>query len=257
MLALSLIYTNVMTVDLFAIAVVVFFSAGLIKGTVGIGLPTIVISILSTVTDPRLAMATTLIPIFFANLLQFYRANSPKKLVIAYWPFMLMLVSFNYVVSQLSFAVDTSKILLALGIVVLVFAASSLVKQPPRLPEHWDRPIQFGAGVTAGLMGGLTNIWGPPMVMYFVSKRLSKEAFISATGAVLTVGSLPLIVSYGQAGLLPSSTILGSIALVVPVFVGMRLGEILRKRINTELFIKLLLIVFLLLGLNLIRRALV
>jgi len=244
-----------MNLELLMLAGLVFLGAGIIKGTVGIGLPTIVISVLSMAIDPRLAMALALLPVLVTNFWQFWRANADKRRVLHYWPFALMLVVFNYLLSMLSFGVDTKYILLALGIVVVVFALSSLLRQPPPLPDHWDRPTQFIAGGLAGIMGGLTTIWSPPMVIYLIAKRLDKEEFVMVTGAVLTVGSLPLLLSYTQSGVLATDMLLQASLMTVPTLVGMRIGEAIRSRVNRELFVKMLLIVFLLLGLNLIRRA--
>ncbi len=244
-----------MDIELLALAALIYLIAGLVKGTIGIGLPTIVISLLSTVADPRWAMSITLLPILITNTWQFYRANTPKTEVLAYWPFMLMLVSLNYGVSQLSFHFDTEVIMLVLGVVVIVFAITNLMRRPPPLPPRWDRLTQFCAGSAAGIMGGLTTIWGPPIVMYLLSKRIGKEEFVAASGAILTVGSLPLLVSYGQSDYLDAAVLSTSFTVLVPALLGMWLGEQIRKRINTERFIKVLLTVFLLLGLNLVRRA--
>lgn len=244
-----------MNTDLLLIAALIFLGAGVIKGTVGIGLPTITVSCLSMVTDPRWAMSIVIVPIFVTNFWQLYRAKAPKRLALAYWPFILLLVVMNYLVSHYSFGVDTDNLLLALGIVVILFALSNLFRQPPPLPPNWDKPAQIISGTLAGILGGLTTIWGPPMVMYLLSKRLDKEMFVMITGAILTAGSLPLIASYVQSGYLTTQVLSTSVILMLPALLGMFLGEQLRKRIDTERFVKLLLLVFLMLGLNLIRRA--
>lgn len=244
-----------MDTELLLIAALIFLGAGVIKGTVGIGLPTIVVSFLSMMTDPRWAMSIVIVPIFATNFWQFYRAQAPKRLALAYWPFILLLVVMNYLVSHFSFGVDTGNLLLALGIVVILFAVSNLFRHPPALPPSWDKPAQVFSGTLAGTLGGLTTIWGPPMVMYLLSKRLDKETFVLVSGAILTAGSLPLILSYAQSGYLSTHTLGVSLGLMLPALFGMFLGEKLRKKIDTERFVKLLLLVFLLLGLNLVRRA--
>ncbi|MGB0865006.1 MAG: sulfite exporter TauE/SafE family protein [Granulosicoccaceae bacterium] len=244
-----------MDFELLAVASFVYLLAGIVKGTVGIGLPTIVVSLLSMTVDPRWAMTVVILPIFATNFWQFVRADAPKQLALDYWPFMLMLVVLNYFVSLSSFAVDTHNILLALGVVVIIFATTNLMRQPPPLPMQWDKPAQLIAGSLAGVLGGLTTIWGPPMVVYLLSKRIDKEVFVLVSGAILTAGSLPLMLSYAQAGFLDQATLISSAILIIPAIVGMFLGEQIRKRINTERFVKLLLLVFLALGLNLIRRA--
>lgn len=239
-----------------ALAAFIYWLAGVVKGTVGIGLPTFTVSLLSMTVDPRWAMAVVILPIFATNSWQFLRAEADKRQVLRYWPFVALLVILNYAVSRASFAVDTDNILLALGVVVILFAVGNLLRRPPALPARWDGPAQVLSGATAGVLGGLTTIWGPPMVAYLLSKRVDKESFVMLSGAILTAGSLPLMLSYAQGGYLDRATLLTSLLLIAPALVGMAVGERLRKRVDTERFVKLLLLVFLLLGLNLIRRAL-
>ena len=93
------------------------------------------------------------------------------------------------------------------------------------------------------------------MVIYLIAKRLDKEEFVMVTGAILTAGSLPLLLSYTRSGILASDMLLQASFMIVPTLIGMRIGESIRGRVNRELFVKLLLIAFLMLGLNLIRRA--
>jgi uncharacterized membrane protein YfcA len=92
--------------------------------------------------------------------------------------------------------------------------------------------------------------------MYFVMIRLPKETFIQATGLIWFAASVPLLTGYRQNGILDDSTAVLSLAACLPSFVGQWIGTSVRARIEPDSFRKVLLIVFFLIGLNLIRRAL-
>ena len=111
------------------------------------------------------------------------------------------------------------------------------------------------AGALGGLLGGVSTIWGPPMMMYFVMLRLTKDVYIQAVGLVWFIASIPLVIAYIRYGILTFQTTLLSIIMCIPGAIGFLVGQKLRRRINQKLFRTLLLWFLLLVGLNLIRRA--
>jgi uncharacterized membrane protein YfcA len=113
------------------------------------------------------------------------------------------------------------------------------------------------AGILAGLMGGLTSVWAPPMAVYLAARHVPKTEFVRASGLLIFLGSLPLAAGYIHQGYLTGELTLISLALLVPAFAGFALGEALRQRMSEQTFRQALLVVFLLMGLNLIRRALI
>ena len=59
--------------ELVAIAIGVFLLAGIIKGLIGIGLPTAAVGMLSQVIDPRVAIALMVFPSLLSNAWQVWR----------------------------------------------------------------------------------------------------------------------------------------------------------------------------------------
>ena len=57
------------------IAIVVYVLAGMVKGTIGIGLPTTAVSLMAQVTDARSAVTLVVIPMFVTNLWQVIRSG--------------------------------------------------------------------------------------------------------------------------------------------------------------------------------------
>jgi len=237
-----------------ASAVAVYLLAGLVKGTIGLGLPTAAVSLMAMVGDTRTAIALAIVPMVLLNGWQIYRSGDVR----ATWRrFRLLGVTMGIgigVVSLLAARVPTDLITLALGSAITLFAVSGLLGTVPRLSARFDPLAQVAAGVSAGAIGGLAGIWAPPIVVYLSSIRLDKDAFVRATGLLLALGSVVLAISHAATGLLDATQATLGLCLVVPALAGFALGERLRARLDGATFRRTVLVFFLVMGLNLIRR---
>ena len=221
----------------------------------GIGLPTAAIAFMTLFLDPRTAIALVLFPMVGSNIWQLIRGGHMWRSAKRYWLFAIILL---IGVGATAFGTKDASdrvLLMALGIVVLVFVAVSWRNLIPALPEAYDKHAQVGFGLLSGIIGGMTAAWGPPMAMYLTTKRVDKDEFVRATGFMIIVGSLPLIYAYIQLGFMTGPLATISVSMLFPTLIGFSLGEVLRARLSAEAFRNALLLVFVVLGLNMIRRA--
>ena len=118
--------------DVLAIAAIAFLIAGIIKGLIGIGLPTASVGMMSQVIDPRVAIALIVFPSLLSNAWQVWRMGDVLGAARRYWLFLLMLMSMILLIStSVTSAVPTGTIMLVLGCVVILFSVSSLAWSPP------------------------------------------------------------------------------------------------------------------------------
>lgn len=245
-----------MTTEILLIAFCAFLFAGVIKGTIGIGLPTITISTMAQFVDPRVAIAFLLLPALVTNSWQIYRGGRLMHCIQNLWPFGLTLMVTLFIATFFAPGIPVDYLVAGIGVMVVLWTVSSLIKAPPALPERLDKPVQFVAGFISGVTGGLTAIWSPPMVMYLHSRHLSKNDFVAFTGFLIMCGTLPLALGYLLNGLLTRELAMGSALMILPTLAGFTIGELMRSRLNGKQFQKFVLVVFCIMGLNLIRRAL-
>lgn len=241
--------------ELIIYAILVYILAGTIKGTVGIGLPVTAIGILSQFADPRLAISLVVFPIIVSNAWQIYREGQVLETIKTYWVFALAMMLVLGGMTFVTASIDTGTLILILGIVIVLFAISSLMFTPPSVPDRYDSLAQLLCGVMSGVLGGLTAIWAPPIVFYLIARKTDKKDFVRVTGVLLFCGSIPLGIGFWQAGLFTGSTALFSMGMIVPTLIGFSLGEVLRRRLNSQRFRTLVLVFFLVVGLNLIRKS--
>lgn len=245
--------------DLTTLAIV-FISVcigGVVKGIVGIGLPIVSIAILVNFLPPSLSIAIVVIPILVTNLWQATRFSGLLHLLRRFWLTILFFVTSLSITARLLVGIDPQYLFGALGISVVIFTASNLFR--PRVhavtpqTERWLGPL---AGIAGGFLGGISTIWGPPLMMFLMMLNLKKDEWVRAVGLIWFTGAIPLTLSYWANGMLNEQSFPLSVAACIPGMIGILIGEKIRGYVNQETFRKVLLTLLFLIGLNLIRRAL-
>ncbi len=231
-------------------------TGGVVKGVVGLGLPIVTLAILLNFMPPLTVLGLLVAPILVTNLWQSLRAGNLLQPLGRFWPMIVMAVIFLFIGAELIVGMDTAVLFAVLGCFVVVFSATNLIK--PRVhplkpeTEKWAGPL---AGALGGLLGGISTIWGPPMMMYFVMLKLDKDTFVRTVGLAWFSMAVPLTFAYWRNGIFTGDVIPLSLAACVPGMIGIRIGEKIRQHIDQETFRKVMLAVLLIIGLNLIRRA--
>ena len=80
-----------MNLDLFELAIVVavFVLAGMVKGVIGLGLPTIAMGLLGALMTPNQAAAILVVPALLTNLWQMWDGPARKILLRRLWPMLV------------------------------------------------------------------------------------------------------------------------------------------------------------------------
>ncbi|NND90526.1 MAG: sulfite exporter TauE/SafE family protein, partial [Granulosicoccus sp.] len=229
--------------------------AGVVKGTLGIGFPTTAVSLLAQVTDARTAISLVVIPVVVTNAWQVWRCRAVRGVFRRVWILLVVMLVFIGLFSQMASVVPVALLTGILGLIVTVYAATSLYRPMFSIPDRYDHLAQIVTGVSSGVMGGITGVWAPPILIYLNARNLQPLVFVATTGLLLFMGSTVLLAGYVNAGLIGTSTALLSCALLLPSLLGFSAGELIRHRMSARRFERALLWFFLIMGLNLVRRA--
>src|SRR5881296_2540826 len=189
--------------------------AALVKGAVSFGFPPLATPLLALVMDVKSAVAVLIIP--------------------------------NIVMDGLQ--------LLRLGDFALVFVALSLTRRQPVVPAAWAQWLAVPVGLIAGVIGGVTNGPGLPLVMYFYSLRLSKHDFIRSVAFTFVVYKVIQVGTVVWFGLLTWRLLAVSLGLTAVALGGFRLGLLLQDRLEPVTFNGLVLTFLGALGIWLVVRA--
>ncbi len=241
---------------LLALVLATYLLAGTIKGVTGLGFPAICIGLTTLFLDPRTAIALVLFPMIVSNFWQIWRAGDILRAARDYAPFAAIMMIGAFAMALFAAGASDRLLYAVTGIAFVLFVVVNLVVDLPPLPDRYDRAAQLGFGASAGILGGLTAIWAPPIAIYLSARHRTGDEFVRASGLLISLGSIPLIAGYATSGTLTAGLALGSAVLVVPALLGFRVGEMTRTHLSPILFRRVSLALFLLLGLNLLRKAL-
>lgn len=243
---------------LMAFACGVAVAAGLVKGIVGFGMPMILISGLSSVMPAEVALGWLIIPTLATNGWQALRQGAKAAWVSIRQFRVFLLVGFVLMVTAAQFVrvLPNQVFLLLIGVPVSIYAAMTLSGRALRLPPGPSRGVQAVAGTVAGFFGGISGVWGPPTVALLTAMQTPKADQVRIQGVIYGLGALALVGAHLVSGVLNSATFPVSVALTIPGLIGMWIGFAIHDRIEQETFRKLTLILLLIAGLNLVRRAL-
>ena len=233
-----------------------FVVAGTVKGVVGLGLPTTAIGLMTLFLEPRTTIAIVLLPMLLLNAWQVWRAGDTWAALGRYRVFIAVLAMGIIGTLPLAGRASDEALLAFTGLVILLFVAVNASVVVPRLPDRFDRAAQGVAGLAAGVIGGVTAVWAPPMVIYLTARRADKDEVVRASGLLILAGSIPLTTGYVLQGHMTQATAGVSALMVLPGLLGFTIGERLRRHLSPERFRTVLLVIFFGLGLNLLRRSL-
>ena len=241
----------------FVAALAITLFAGFVKGAVGFAMPLIMISAFSAFLTPEFALAGLMLPTLVTNLSQAFRQGVPaaRDTAFRYRRFLIGTVVFIAISAQFVQVIPQTVFLLLLGLPITAFAALQLAGRSLALNLRHRERAEWGLGIIGGLYGGISGIWGPPLLILLLSTSVPKVEAIRAQGVVFLIGAAVLLASHLQTGIANPATLAFSAALVVPAMLGMRIGYLLQDRLPQAQFRHWTQILLVLTGLNLIRQA--
>ncbi|GED23140.1 sulfite exporter TauE/SafE family protein [Halomonas halmophila] len=149
---------------------------------------------------------------------------------------------------------DENHVRLLLGVVSLLFVVYMILKPSASRPIHalWAWPAGIGVGVTSFL----AHAGAPPMNLYLVPRRLSKQAFIATCTLCFAAVNLMKLPPYLWLGEINLTSAWASLALVPVAWAGVKSGLWLQSRVNERLFYRLVILAMAIVGVQLIVKAL-
>ncbi|HEX4326436.1 MAG TPA: sulfite exporter TauE/SafE family protein, partial [Burkholderiales bacterium] len=230
--------------------------AGLVKGVIGLGLPTVAIGILGLVMAPSQAAAILIVPSLVTNVWQLAAGARFGALLKRLWPLLVGTCVGSWAGTLLFEGVNMRWAPVALGgalIAYVLIGLSAVQFSVPRRIEGWLGPL---IGATTGIVTVATGIFVVPTVPYLQALEMDRDDLIQALGINFTVSTIALAGGLMHGGLLRPAILGFSAIALVTAMIGMFLGTHLRARIPPPVFRRCFFGGLLLLGCHLTLRGL-
>lgn len=220
-----------------AFVIAIFTLAGLIKGTIGLGLPAVSMGLLTIFMSPFQAATLLIIPSMLTNFWQLFAEGHVLQLIRRFWLLLLGIIvgSVWSVFPTLGHSEFHSEALLG-GMLTLYGLYGLFAKKMPDLSRHesWLSPIM---GYLGGALTVATGVVVIPVVPYLQTLHLKRDDLVQALGLAFTTSTLCLAIFLHQNPVedIPIDYAMSAIALV-PALIGMWLGKKIRYRIPEQKF---------------------
>lgn len=214
---------------------------GLIKGTLGVGLPLFAVPVMSLFITSTQAIALVSVPVLVSNIWQVWQEGSLKTSMKRFWPLMLTqaVVTIFSVYWTLSFSVKELNAVLAFALIVAVVLMA--FKPSFNIPPQKEPAISALVGVTSGLLGGASSLMGPIVISYMMSLKLSRDEFVGCISVIYLNAAWPLYLAMWHFGRMSLDDVGYSFLAIVPMFLGLQAGRSIRHRLSEDTFRKALL----------------
>jgi uncharacterized protein len=240
---------------LLAIACAAFFFAAFSKGITGMGFATTCLPIIALTMGLEVALPLVLVPSVASNIIVQVEVGHFRESVRRFWP-MVVAAMIGVVIGLVLLTwMEARAAGAALGVVLFVYGLFALKTPNLTLPPHLEKPLGPVTGLTTGVINGLTGSQLMPVLPYLMALHLDRERFVQAINCSFTASSIVMAIGLSKIGLMNVETALISAIGIVPVWVGLKLGGNIRRRLSPELFRKLVIYMLMASGVLLLARA--
>ena len=214
-----------------------FFVAGIVKGVIGQGLPSVVLALLTVVIGLKPALALLLAPTFVTNVWQALQGPALITILRRTWT-LLLAACFGAWLGVGVLAANDAKMMSAfMGLVLTAYGLLGLARPvlpaPGRRHEIWLAPV---VGLINGVLSGMTGSLALPGVPYMQSLGFDKNTLVQGMGLLFTVSISAMAVAMSDYRLLSPELAGASAAGIAPALAGMWAGQRIRHRLSEDAF---------------------
>ncbi|MFG1477169.1 sulfite exporter TauE/SafE family protein [Xanthobacter sp. V4C-4] len=244
------------------IGFLVLVLAGVVKGVIGMGLPTVGVGLLSVLMTPAHAAALLIVPSAVTNVWQFATGPGRGATLRRFATMMAALAAGTLTGGWMLGGLASPLALPALGCTLILYGALGLSRLTLAVPRRWEPWMSPLMGFATGLVTGTTGVSVMPSAPYLQALGLPRDDLVQALGLTFTVSTFALAVTLALPGGAADALfadpllLLASAAALVPALIGMELGRRLRLATSPAVFRQVFFGGLAVLGLYMVGRSL-
>ena len=231
-----------------------FFVASFLKGLTGLGFSTFCLGFLAVFMDLKLAIPLVFLPSISSNLMVMFEAGRFFEALRRFWLLYLSAVPTLILGIWILNTSQNQAPKAILGLVMLLYGIWGFKKGISKLSEKREKQLKVPVGILSGLVNGVTGSQIMPIMPYLLSLKMDRDLFVQAINSSFTFSTIIMIIGLGKLGFITLPVIYLSATGIVPVAVGIFLGGKIRKKVTEETYRKMVLVLLIILGCNLVIR---
>jgi len=238
------------SIELILLASLIILGAFIIKGLTGFASSLLSIPFLILFIDLKFIVPVMTVVSIFSGLTLFLMT---KKHIVKkeFWIIFIFILLGTLVGVKLLVNYSTIFLERILGILIIVFSLNMLINTQKLLKIKIKESWAVFVGFLSGILGGMFDTAGPPIVIYF-GHKLDKMAFRATLVVILFLEAVWRTILYSFNGYITFETFKFTFYLLPAVFIGLFLGSKIHIKVNEVLFKRIISIILIIAGLFLI-----
>ncbi|GAA0408224.1 hypothetical protein GCM10009133_15980 [Cocleimonas flava] len=196
--------------------------------------------LLALITDLHTAIILTLIPTVLVNLVSIISEGNIFTAIKHHLPLALYALIGSSLGTLLLISVDSEIFKALLGIAILIYLFIDKIKFNLSWIQQKPQLSKLIFGLSAGTLGGLTNVMAPVLIIFTLESRYTKQQIIQANNLCFLFGKLIQIVLFTSHGQFSSSDLKTSLVMLAATAIALFIGVKIKKRIQAEIYNKVL-----------------
>ncbi|WP_009963800.1 sulfite exporter TauE/SafE family protein [Verrucomicrobium spinosum] len=228
--------SNAASLNVLLLTGAVFVLAGVVKGVIGLGLPTVAVALLALVMSPAEAAALLVVPSFVTNVWQIWPWGTLGPMLKRLGGMQIGIVAGSLLGAWILGAPAGKWAMVGLGTALIGYAGWALTGARMTVRSEWERWLGPLIGGSTGFVTAATGVFVIPAVPYLQALGLKKDELIQGMGISFTVSTVVLALGLVMNGSYPTAVLGSSALMLVPALIGMYAGTFLRSRLSPAKF---------------------
>jgi uncharacterized protein len=234
-----------------------FLVAGLVKGVIGMGLPTVAVGMLGVIMAPSSAAALMVIPSLVTNIWQALAGGFLRPALRRFGTMLLTICVGTWTVALLAPDVEPRIATATLGGILVAYVLVGRFGIAFGVPRRFERWLSPCVGLATGAITAVTGVFVMPAVPYLQRLDLDRDHLVQALGLTFLVATIALGLSLPATMMRILSTDSHlPLAALAAALSGMWLGQRVRRWISPGAFRAFFFWGLLALGMHLLLRGL-
>src|SRR6266481_4987412 len=212
--------------------------AGLLKGIIGVGMPVVALPLLSLFIDIKSAVMLLSMPLIFSNVPQALEGGKTRRCLMQLMPVILGMIPGLFLGVRVLLALDANVAEMIAGLAVIGVGGVTLLAPKLQLQSRLVLPAGIAFGFFGGMLGAIAAMPGPLVFIFLLAKGLRGKAFTKEASLYLVVSSGLLAILLMASRQFNWLDVLVSTAAMLPVMLGIYVGQHMRDKIAPRTFKK-------------------
>ena len=229
-----------MEVDfIIGLGIIVFF-ASIVHGSIGFGFGMISTPLIALFTDIQTTIMLMIIPTMIVNIVSIVSEGKFLEAIKKFWFIITLMVLGSVIGTILLIYANSEFFKLLLAFIIFLYLLQSKVKMRVSFVSKYPRVSTYFLGIFGGTISGLTNVVAPLMIMYTMELNYSKKDTIQLSNLCFLFTKIGQLAVFLYFGTFTMHTFEISMLSIIAIALGLFLGIKLKRRIDKELYKKIL-----------------